>query len=90
MTEREVISMGPKELPQVRLECFDEASAQWILDYVDENVPAERRGPNAVRRDGSTVIITYSNYRWPYDIAEMAEAEGLAGDKQIGSVFACL
>lgn len=82
--------METEKLPEVRLECFDEASAQWIIDYVDENVPDERRGSNSVRREESTVIITYSHYRWPYDITEMAEAEGLAGDHQMAAVYACL
>lgn len=83
-------SMATEELPEVRLECFDEKSAQWIVDYVIREVPASRRGRNGVRLDGSTVIITYDNKMWPYDIASMAEAENLADDSRVAAVYACL
>lgn len=82
--------MATKKLPEVRLECLDGKSAQWIIDYVDQNVPAGRRGVNAVRRENSTVVITYINKMWPYDIAEMAEKEKLAGDSECAAVYACL
>lgn len=82
--------METEKLPEVRLDCFDEKSAQWIVDYVEENVPDRRRGSNAIRREGPTVVITYTDKRWPYDITEMAEAEGLAGDREMGAVYACL
>lgn len=76
-------------LPEVRLECLDEASAAEVIKRASE-VPAERRGMNHVRRDGSTVIIAYTNRMWPYGLADMASELGLAGDAEFAAVIACL
>lgn len=81
--------MELEKLPEVRLECLDEASAEEVIRRCEE-VPPERRGRNSVRREGSTVIITYTTKMWPYDIADMAGEEGWAGDSESAAVFACL
>jgi len=80
--------METEKLPEVRLECLDEKSAQWVIDRCNEAPKAGRN--NRGRREGKTVIITYADFRWPYDIAEMAEAEGMAADAEIAAVYACL
>lgn len=81
--------MEAEELPEVRLVCLDEESAKEVIEKA-ETVPAERRGQNYVRREGATVIITYTNKMWPYDLADMAGELGLAGDAESAAVFACL
>lgn len=81
--------METEKLPEVRLECLDEVSAVEVVRRAEE-VPVERRGDNHVRREGSTVIITYTNKMWPYNIADMAGELGLAGDAESAAVFACL
>lgn len=81
--------MESDELPQVRLECFDGACARKVVAFC-EQVPENRRGRNSAVRDGSAVVIRYTNKLWPYDIAEMAQAENLAGDSQCAAVYACL
>lgn len=81
--------MEGEKLPEVRLECLDEESAKKVMEKV-EQVPAARRGQNYARREGSTVVITYTNKMWPYDLADMAGEEGWAGDAESAAVFACL
>lgn len=81
--------MEGEKLPEVRLVCLDEESAKTVIEKAEE-VPQERRGRNSVRRDGATVIITYTNKMWPYDLADMAGDMGLAGDAESAAVFACL
>lgn len=81
--------METEKLPEVRLECLDEVSAVEVVRRAEE-VSVERRGDNHVRREGSTVIITYTNKMWPYNIADMAGELGLAGDAESAAVFACL
>ncbi|WGV35826.1 hypothetical protein SEA_FRANKENWEENIE_137 [Streptomyces phage Frankenweenie] len=81
--------MEGEKLPEVRLVCLDEESAKEVVRRAEE-VPAERRGKNSVQRDGDTVVITYTNKMWPYDLADMAGDLGLAGDAESAAVFACL
>lgn len=81
--------METEKLPEVWLECFNEESAQKIIDFCNA-VPPERKGRNSARREGSFVTITYTNKMWPYDIAEMAEAENLASDDRTAEVYGCL
>lgn len=81
--------METEGLPEVKLECLDEASAVEVMRRAEE-VPASRRNNNHVRRDGSTIIIAYTDKMWPYDIADMAGELGLAGDAESAAVFACL
>lgn len=81
--------MATEKLPEVVLECLDDASAEEVMRRAGE-VPVERRGNNHIRREGSTIIITYTNKMWPYDIADMAGELGLAGDAESAAVFACL
>lgn len=81
--------MEGEKLPEVRLVCLDEESAKEVVRRAEE-VPAERRGKNSVQRDGDTVVITYTNKMWPYDLADMAGELGLAGDAESAAVFACL
>lgn len=81
--------MEGEKLPEVRLVCLDEESAKKVVRRAEE-VPAERRGKNSVQRDGDTVVITYTNKMWPYDLADMAGDLGLAGDAESAAVFACL
>ena len=81
--------METEKLPEVTLECLDEVSAVEVVRRAEE-VPAEQRGNNHIRREGSTVIITYTNKMWPYNIADMAGELGLAGDAESAAVFACL
>lgn len=81
--------MEGEKLPEVRLVCLDEESAKEVVRRAEE-VPAERRGKNSVQRDGETVVITYTNKMWPYDLADMAGDLGLAGDAESAAVFACL
>jgi hypothetical protein len=81
--------MEGEKLPEVRLVCLDEESAKQVIQKAEE-VPPERRGRNYVRREGATVIITYTHKMWPYDIADMAGELGLAGDAESAAVFACL
>jgi hypothetical protein len=81
--------MEGEKLPEVRLVCLDEESAKQVMEKAEE-VPQERRGRNYVRREGATVVITYTNKMWPYDLADMAGGLGLAGDSESAAVFACL
>lgn len=81
--------MELEKLPEVRLECLDEESAEEIIRLCGE-VPPRRRGRNAVRREGNVVVITYTTKMWPYDIADMAGDMKLAGDRETAAVFACL
>lgn len=81
--------MEGEKLPEVRLVCLDEESAKEVVRRAEE-VPAERRGKNSVQCDGDTVVITYTNKMWPYDLADMAGDLGLAGDAESAAVFACL
>lgn len=78
-----------EKLPEVILECFDEESAKEVMSRVAE-VPPERLGRNAARRDGANIVITYTNKMWPYDLADMAGELGLAGDHESARVIACL
>lgn len=81
--------METEGLPEVTLECLDEASAMEVMRRAEE-VPEDRRGRNYVRREGKSIILTYTNKMWPYDIADMAGELGLAGDAESAAVFACL
>ncbi len=78
-----------EKLPEVILECFDEESAKEVMSRIAE-VPPERLGRNAARRDGANIVITYTNKMWPYDLADMAGELGLAGDHESARVIACL
>lgn len=77
------------KLPEVRLKCLDEESAIKVMEKVDE-VPASRRGRNFAVRNGDTIVITYSNKMWPFDIADMAGELELASDHDSAQVIACL
>ncbi|MGH8967756.1 MAG: hypothetical protein ACRDXB_20875 [Actinomycetes bacterium] len=81
--------MEGEKLPEVRLVCLDEEAAEKVMEHVRE-VPEARRGNNHARREGATVVITYTNKMWPYDLADMAGELGLAGDSESAAVFACL
>lgn len=75
-------------LPTVRLRCLSEEAAQDVFARCQE---APRTGPhNRARLDGDSVIITYENKLWPYDIAEMAQELGLAAEFEAARVIACL
>lgn len=74
-------------MTEVRLVCVSEEAAQQVINACDA---APRKGSNSARRDGKTVIISYVNKMWPYDIAEMAEELHLASDSDIAGVYACL
>lgn len=75
-------------LPTVRLRCLSEEAAQEVVDRCQA---APRPGRhNRARRDGDSVIITYANKLWPYNIAEMAKELGLASDSEAARVLACL
>jgi len=81
--------METEKLLEVRMKCLGEEQAQEVIDRCGE-VPEERRGKNAVRREGDTVIISYNNKMWPYDIADMAGELELASDEDSARVFACI
>jgi|EndMetStandDraft_3_1072993.scaffolds.fasta_scaffold286444_2 hypothetical protein len=81
--------MEGENLPEVRLECLDEEAAEKVMEHV-RGVPEARRGNNHARREGATIVITYTNKMWPYDLADMAGELGLAGDAESAAVFACL
>lgn len=81
--------MDLTKLPEVRLKCLDEESAIKVMEKVDE-VPASRRGRNFAVRNGDTIVITYSNKMWPFDIADMAGELELASDHDSAQVIACL
>lgn len=81
--------MDLEKLPEVRLECLDEDSAEAVMKWV-ATVPPERLGNNSARREGRVIVIAYSNKMWPYDLADMAGELGFAGDAESAAVFACL
>lgn len=74
---------------QIRMKCLNGKSAQFVMDQVRQVDPV-RRGANSAVRDGLVIVITYYNKMWPYDIAEMAEAETLASPDEIAKVYRCL
>jgi hypothetical protein len=75
-------------LPTVTLRCLDEVSAQRVVN----EFPNRDRGgqTNTMKLDGGTVVITYADKRWPYDIADWAGEMGLASDSDSARVIACL
>ena len=81
--------METEKLLEVRLTCLGDQEAQEVIDRCNE-VPPGRRRKNAVRREGSTVIISYLDKRWPFDIADMAGELGLASDGESARVIAQL
>ena len=81
--------MKLEKLPEVTLECLDEASAEEVMRRVAE-LPLKRLGRNTARREGVNVVITYDNKMWPFDLADMAGELGLAGDHESARVIACL
>lgn len=81
--------MDLQKLPEVTLECLDEASAKEVMRRVAE-IPLKRLGRNSARREGVNVVITYDNKMWPFDLADMAGELGLAGDHESARVIACL
>jgi hypothetical protein len=75
-------------LPTVRLRCLSAEAAQEVVRRCDE---APHKGwNNQTRLDGDSVVITYADKRWPYDIAEMAQELDLASDADAARVIACL
>lgn len=75
-------------LPKVTLKCLDVESARRVAD----EFPNRDRGgtSNTMEVDGDTVVITYIDKMWPYDMANWAGEMGLASDSDSAKVIACL
>lgn len=75
-------------LPRVTLKCLDAESARRVVS----EFPNRDRGgmTNTMTVEGDTVVITYADKMWPYDIADWAGEAGLASDSDSARVFACL
>lgn len=82
--------MEGEKLPEVRLVCLDEESAKEVMRLIEEARKGKNDRSNTAAREGDTIVITYFDKRWPYDIADMAGDLGLAGDAESAEVFACL
>lgn len=88
MTEQKGGRWNPVQLPTVTLRCVDAESARRV---VGEFPNRDRGGDlNTMAVDGDTVVITYVDKMWPYDIADWAGGMGLASDSDSARVFACL
>lgn len=75
-------------LPKVTLKCLDAGSARRVA----AEFPNRDRGgaSNRMEADGDTIVITYADKMWPYDIADWAGEMGLASDSDSAKVISCL
>lgn len=75
-------------LPTVTLRCLSPEAAERVAD----EFPNKSRGgrSNTMKVVGNAVVITYTDKRWPYDIADWAGDEGLASDHDSAMVFASI
>ncbi|MGV9427137.1 hypothetical protein ACWDO7_22975 [Streptomyces sp. NPDC003656] len=73
-------------MSEIRLECLDATHAAAVV------AEAHRPGDtdHQVRQDGSVVVITYFDKRYPLDVADWAGLRGHATDHAAATVIARL
>ncbi|MER8030656.1 hypothetical protein ABTZ78_17055 [Streptomyces bauhiniae] len=73
-------------MPELRLNCLDDAHAAAVV------AEATRPGDpdHTVRQDGSAVVITFFDKRYPLDVADWAGEYGHATDSAAAAVIARL
>lgn len=74
------------ELPTVELLCISADDAAAVV--AEATRPDDK--DHTVRQDGATVVITYFDKRFPYDVAGWAFDSGHASDKAAADVVARL
>jgi hypothetical protein len=72
-------------VPETTLQCLSPASAQAVAAEAD--MPGQN---HRARADGSTVVLTYFDKRYPLDVAEWAFENGHADDPSAAAVIAGL
>jgi hypothetical protein len=72
-------------MPEIRLECVSPDAARKVARDADKPSQGHR-----ARAEGSAVILTYTDKRYPYDVAGWAFDQGHATDKAAADVIAGL
>jgi hypothetical protein len=75
----------PYSMPEVRLECLSPEAAQAVVTEAD--LPAQN---HRARADGSAVVLTYFDKRYPLDVATWAFENGHADEGPASAVIGAL
>ena len=73
------------DTPTARLECVSHESAQKVAAEADK--PSQN---HRARAEGSAVVMTYLDKRYPLDVADWAFQNGHASDEAAANVIARL
>jgi hypothetical protein len=72
-------------MPEIRLQCLSAASAQAVAAEADRPDVSHR-----ARADGTAVVLTYFDKRYPLDVADWAFGNGHADDDSASATIGAL